>query len=209
MRRNHWVCIDYSGARINPGIREFIQTCSNTNMELASSVRYRTVRCSSSMKNSAIVFMMLLTGTLLLSAQNPQSSAPAPSAGDYSGMYAFLQDGEFVQITVEDQGLVTGLISRYDDAANGKGQFVDQFFKEGKLAGAKLTFTTKAVHEVWYDFDGTVERGDSQNAGDEGYYLLKGKLTQYTTDANKKTTAKLQDVAFKSFPKDLDSAPAK
>jgi len=159
------------------------------------------------MKNSVIVFIMLLLTTSLICAQSAQS--PASPAADYSGMYAFLQDGEFVQITVEDQGLVTGLISRYSDAKNDKGEFLDQFFKEGKLEGRKLTFTTKTVHDVWYDFQGAVDRGDGQNGGDEGYYVLKGKLTQHATDSNKKTTATSQEVAFKSFPKDLDSAPAK
>ncbi len=124
-------------------------------------------------------------------------------------MYAFLQDGEFVQLTVEDHGLVTGLISRFGDAVGDQREFIEQFFKQGKLDGSKLTFTTKSVQNVWYDFEGTVERGDGHNASDEGYYVLKGKLTRSAVDANKKTVAKSQDVALKSFPKDLDSAPAK
>jgi hypothetical protein len=158
------------------------------------------------MKNSAIIFIMLLLNTALLCAQSP---APARPADDYSGMYAFLQDGEFVQLTVEDQGLVTGLISHYSDAAGDKREFIDQFFQQGKLEGKKLTFSTKPVHDVWYDFQGTVERGDGQNVGDEGYYVLKGKLTRSATDAGNKTTAKSQEVALRSFPKDLDSTPAK
>jgi len=160
------------------------------------------------MKNSAIIFIMLLVNTSVLWAQNAQSARAQP-AEDYSGMYAFLQDGEFVQLTVEDQGLVTGLISRYGNSAGDKREFLDQFFKQGRIEGKKLTFTTKTLHEVWYNFDGIVERGDGQNVGDEGYYVLKGKLTQYITDANKKTTTKSQQVAFKSFPKDMDSTPAK
>ena len=143
------------------------------------------------------------------SAQNSPSPAPARPAEDYSGMYAFLEEGEFVQITVEDGGRVTGLVSRYGDSKGDKREFLDQFFKEGTLAGSKLTFTTKTVHDVWYDFQGTVERGEGQSAGEEGYYLLKGKLTQHTTGADKKTTSKSQDVALKSFPKDAGSAPPK
>jgi hypothetical protein len=156
------------------------------------------------MKNSAIIFVMLLLTASLLWAQTP---VPAHPADDYSGMYAFLQDGEFIQLTVEDQGVVTGLISHYSDSP--KHEFVDQFFSQGKLDGKKLTFTTKPLQGVWYDFQGTVEHGDGQSAGDEGYYVLKGKLTRSATDAAKKTTSKSQDVAFKSFPKDMDSAPAK
>jgi hypothetical protein len=156
------------------------------------------------MKNSAIILVMLLLTASILWAQNP---APTKPADDYSGMYAFLQDGEFVQLTVEDQGAVTGLISHYSDSP--KHEFVDQFFSQGKLDGKKLTFTTKPIQDVWYEFQGTVERGDGQNVGDEGYFVLKGKLTRSATDAAKKVTSKSQDVAFKSFPKDMDSAPAK
>jgi hypothetical protein len=141
--------------------------------------------------------------------QGKQSPASAPPAEDYSGMYAFLQDGEFVQITIDDQGQVTGLVSRYADSAGDKREFLDQFFKDGKLEGKKLNFTTKTVHDVWYEFQGTVERGDAQNAGDEGYHVLKGKLTEHSADVKMKNTVKSQDVAFKSFPKDTDSAPAK
>jgi hypothetical protein len=160
------------------------------------------------MKNSAIILISLLLTTSVLWAQSAPSAAPAQSSDDYSGMYAFLQEGEFVQLTVEDQGMVTGLISHYDDSTGDQRGFVDQFFKQGKLDGQKLTFTTEAVHNAWYDFQGTVERGDGQNADEPGYYVLKGKLTQYKTDANKKTTSKSETVAFKSFPKDL-SSPAK
>jgi hypothetical protein len=110
---------------------------------------------------------------------------------------------------VEDQGRVTGFVSRYGDLESDRGAFLDQFFKQGKLEGNKLSFSTETVHGVWYEFKGTVESGPEKNPGDEGYYLLKGALTQHTTDADKKTTSKSRDVAFKSFPEDLDAQPAK
>jgi hypothetical protein len=154
-----------------------------------------------------IVGALLLT-CMLSSGQNPAPSPPAPKpANDYSGMYSFLQDGEFVQLTVEGKGNVTGFISRYGDSDSDRGEFLDLFFKSGKLEGKDLTFTTQTVHGVWYEFKGTVERGPGKNPGDEAYYLLKGTLTQTNTDADKKTTSKSRDVSFKSFPQDLD-APA-
>ena len=42
----------------------------------------------------------------------PSTGASQPEGHAYSGMYSFLKDGEFVQITVEDGGRVTGFISR-------------------------------------------------------------------------------------------------
>jgi hypothetical protein len=130
----------------------------------------------------------------------------AESSRVYSGMYAFLKEGEFVQLTVEDEGRVTGFISRYGDGASDKGAFLDQFFKSGKLDGNKLNFTTQIVHGVSFDFKGTVERGEGKNPGDEAYFVLKGALTENSTDANKKMTSHSQEVAFKMFPQDASSA---
>jgi hypothetical protein len=147
---------------------------------------------------------LLMLTCLLASGQNTAPNPPAAKpANDYSGMYSFLQDGEFVQLTVEEAGRVTGFISRYGDLESDRGQFLDLFFKSGKLDGKNVTFTTQTVHGVWYDFTGVVERGPGKNPGDEAYYLLKGTLTQNTIDANKKTSSKSRDVAFKSFPQDM------
>ena len=133
----------------------------------------------------------------------------APATPDYSGMYTFLREGEFVQVTVEDQGRVTGFVSRYGDLDSDRGAFLDQFFKEGKLDGNKLTFTTETVHGVWYEFKGSAERGEGKNPGDEAYYVLKGTLVQHTTDPDKKTSAKSREVLFKEFPQDAGAEPAR
>jgi len=160
-------------------------------------------------KLAMVLLTLLLSGLLLAGQSAPQNATPAEPAQDYSGMYTFLQDGEFVQITVEDEGRVTGFVSRYGDLESDRGAFLDQFFKQGKLDGKKLSFTTETVHGVWYEFKGTVERGEGKNVGDEAYYVLKGTLTQYGTDANKKTSSKSREVAFKSFPQDMSPAPVK
>ena len=137
-----------------------------------------------------------------------QSSKPAPAqpGAEYSGMYNFLRDGEFVQVTVEDQGNVTGFISRFGDSESDRGAFLDHFFKQGKLDGNKLTFTTQTVHGVGFEFRGTVERGDGRKSGDEAYFVLKGTLTENSTDEAKKTTSRSRDVALKSFPQDVSPA---
>jgi hypothetical protein len=153
--------------------------------------------------------MLLLTCLLGIGQNTPPNPPAAKPSNDYSGMYSFLQDGEFVQLTVEEAGRATGFISRYGDSESDRGEFLDLFFKSGKLDGKNLTFTTQTVHGVWYDFTGVVERGPGKNPGDEAYYLLKGTLTQNNTDANKKTTSKSRDVAFKSFPQDMDAPSEK
>jgi len=165
------------------------------------------------------VAVMGMTSALVARAQDSKppaakaedQAAPtkdAKAGQDYSGMYTFQKEGEFVQLTVEDEGHVTGFVSRYGDGESDKGAFLDQFFKTAKIDGNKLTFTTETVHGVSFDFKGTVERGEGKNPGDEAYYLLKGTLTENSSDANKKVTSRSRDVVLKMFPQDTGAAPA-
>jgi len=131
-------------------------------------------------------------------AQAPRSSNP-----NYSGMYAFLREGEFVQISVEGKGQVTGFVSRFGDSDSDRGTFLDHFFKSGSINENQLTFTTQLVHDVSFEFQGTIERGPGKNPGDEGYYVLKGRLIETTSDEANKTASHSREVAFKSFPQDL------
>jgi len=151
--------------------------------------------------------IFLLSAAALLGQQTP--NPPAKPADDHSGMYTFLREGEFVQLTVEEQGHVTGFVSRYGDLESDKGQFLDQFFKEGKLEGDRLSFTTETVHGVWFEFKGRVAHGEGKKPGDEAYYVLQGKLTENSMDANKKTSARSREVTFNSFPQEAGPEPAK
>jgi hypothetical protein len=167
---------------------------------------------------TSIVGLVVLTASSWAVAQakpeSPKSGSPAAPAKDaksgqaYSGMYTFLKEGEFLQLTVEDTGQITGFVSRYGDGESDKGAFLDQFFKSGKLDGNKLSFTTETVHGVWFDFRGTVERGEGKSRGDEAYYVLKGALTQNSSDANKKVSSQSRDVSFKMFPEEAGPVPA-
>jgi hypothetical protein len=160
--------------------------------------------------------MLLVLATLLLNLNlvaqtgtQPTPPPPAKPAEDYSGAYTFLQDGELLQLNIEDEGKVTGFIQRFGDTATDRGLFLDHFFKEANLDGKKLTFNTKTVHGVSYDFKGMIERGDGKKPGDEAYYVLKGTLIQSNIDSQQKTTTKTRDVVFKAFPQDLNGPPAK
>jgi hypothetical protein len=141
------------------------------------------------------------------SGEQASANNDAKSGTAYSGMYTFLKEGEFVQVTVEDEGHVTGFISRFGDGESDKGAFLDQFFKSGKLEGNKLIFTTEIVHGVAFDFKGMVERGEGKNPGDEAYFVLRGILTENASDVNKKVTSRSRDVLFKMFPQDAAPAP--
>ncbi len=141
------------------------------------------------------------------SAKPAEPAAAEKDSKAYSGLYTFLKEGEFLQVTVEDEGRVTGFISRFGDGDSDKGAFLDQFFKTGKLEGNKLSFTTELVHGVGFDFKGSVERGEGKNPGDDAYLVLKGTLTENVSDVNKKVTSHSRDVVFKMFPQDASPSP--
>jgi hypothetical protein len=156
---------------------------------------------------SLLLAGLLVSGSAAVPAAGPRAqdkntdSKPADRPGaEYSGMYSFLKEGEFVQVTVEDGGRVTGFVSRYGDLDSDKGAFLDQFFKTGRLEGTALTFTTEIVHGRAYEFKGTISRGEGKKPGDEAYYQIKGSLTERMTDANQKTSSRTQEVTFKAFP---------
>jgi len=174
------------------------------------------------MKILAVMLLGCSIG-IVLSATQVCAQDAAPSSGSksvdkspvtpadknapaYSGMYSFLKDGEFLQVTVEDGGNVTGYVSRFGDGESDNGAFLDQFFKNGKLDGNKLSFTTEIVHGVAFDFRGVFERGAGKNPGDEAYFVLKGSLSENVSDANKKVTSHSRDVVFKLFPQDAPPA---
>lgn len=128
-----------------------------------------------------------------------QNAGPAASPSDLSGMFTFLREGEFVQLTVED-GQLSGFISRFGDTESDKGEFIDHFFDKTSLQGDHLSFKTKTVHALWYEFNGTVTTVAGKKKGEEGYRLLIGKLTLHKSDATGKDQTSERTVELKSFP---------
>jgi hypothetical protein len=133
--------------------------------------------------------------------RSPQ--ARATSADDISGMYTFLREGEFVQITVEE-GKLSGFVSRYGDGDSDKDAFLDQFFTKASLEGKKISFTTKPVHGTWFEFNGAIARGDGQSRDKEGFWVIKGVLKKFSQDENKHVDVKSREVTLKSFPQDAE-----
>jgi len=152
------------------------------------------------------VIVILLAGALAF-AQDAKPQKTAAPAEDFSGMYSFLEEGEFVQINVEESNRLTGFVSRYSDSE--KALFVDHFFEKAELHDHDIRFTTRKVHGVWFEFKGAVSRGPGKTRNADAYYVIKGTLTQYTSDANQVVTAKEREVTFRSFPQDIEDEPAK
>jgi hypothetical protein len=141
--------------------------------------------------------------------QEPPAVVPH-AAEDISGMYSFLKEGEFLQITLEKDA-VTGYISRMGDSDSDNGVFLDQFFAKADVQGHDVSFTTRQLHGVWYEFTGKFERGAGKTKADDGYYLLRGTLKELTTNPDKTILGRSREVVFKLLaqPDDSETEPPK
>jgi hypothetical protein len=150
-----------------------------------------------------LLVVSLLTFELAGQQPPPSAAQDAAKAGDPSGMYSFLKEGEFVQLTVDD-GQLSGYISRFGETDSDKQTFIDQFFDKASLSGDHLSFTTKTVHGTWYEFTGVITITPGKQPPQESYRVIKGTLVQHVTDANKADKPRQREVEFKSFPQDLN-----
>lgn len=145
---------------------------------------------------------------LLVAAAAMAQTEPAaePQVGDeITGMYSFAREGEFVEIEV-DSGKVTGVVSRFQSDDPEKAGFVDQFFAEAKLEASRLSFRTKPAGGVWFEFSGVVERGAGKTPSEEGYWNIRGTLTERRTASDGKVTQKTSDLTLRSFPQEAEPA---
>lgn len=143
-------------------------------------------------------------------AQEDSANATAPHAAeDISGMYSFIREGEFLQITL-DQKSVSGYISRMGESDSDNGVFLDQFFAKADVQGHDVSFTTRPLHSVWYEFNGRFSRGPGKTRGDDGFYILRGTLKELTSNnADKTVSSRLREVEFKLLAQPEDPEEAK
>lgn len=142
--------------------------------------RFRTNRFHALQLTCFVLFVLMSA-----SAQaNPNRQIPARPGADYSGMYSFLRDGEFVQFTVEDPSHIIGFVSRYADP-EGDGGFLDHFFKSGKLDGNRLAFTTETVYGVSFEFRGR-SSGARARTGATKHIMCSRELSSKTTSMKRR-----------------------
>src|SRR5450759_1556983 len=85
------------------------------------------------MKNF-LLFAFLVSCFALAQKTAPKVTPAVPAQPDVSGMYAFLHEGEFVEVDV-DAERVTGFISRFGEADSDRGLFLDHMFTKGSFDG--------------------------------------------------------------------------
>ncbi len=130
---------------------------------------------------------------------SPEAAQPSTLPADISGMYAFLKEGEYIQISIGN-GEMEGVVSIYGESKSDKGEFEDLLFDKTRLSGDTIAFSTKPVHGTWFEFNGTIVRGNGKKRDAEGYYLLKGTLTKNAPGSDGKVQSLQREVSFKSFP---------
>jgi hypothetical protein len=162
--------------------------------------------------HAALLCAIALLGTAL--AQTDQTARSAGELGDFSGLYTFVHDGESVQITLDELPTpakpkvpVTGYVTRLGESDSDRDQTFDLMFKSGSLEGKKISFATKTIHGISYEFTGTVRRGDAKSKEKEGYVMVEGTLTVNSVDKDGKSRSQTRELTMKSFP-NLDEPPA-
>jgi hypothetical protein len=151
----------------------------------------------------ALLCAIVLLGTALTQT----AKTTTDDLGDFSGLYTFVHDGESVQITLDELPTaaqpkvpVTGYVTRLGDSDTDKDQTFDLMFKTGSLENKTITFTTKTIHGISYEFTGTVRRGDAKSKDKEGYVVITGSLTENSVDKNGKPRSQTRELTMKSFP---------
>src|SRR5437763_605091 len=119
-------------------------------------------------------FLLLLVLGL---ASFAQTTTPQAATEDYSGTYSFLHEGELIEFN-QQEGHIIGDVQRLGDSDSDRGVMLTHFFDKAALEGNKLTFSTKAIHSVKYDFTGMIQRGQGKTRAEEDYYRLAGTLTE-------------------------------
>ena len=148
-----------------------------------------------------IIFTVLAVAALAMPVKTKDQNSPAPNS-EVSGTYSFLHEGELLELNLQE-GHVIGDIQRFGSTESDRGVLLTHFFEKASLTKDQLEFATKTVHGVYYEFIGRVERGEGKTRADEDYYRIVGTLTEYTSDAAKKISARKREATFKSSPDEI------
>ena len=144
------------------------------------------------------LFSFLISVLCLLPAvASAQTAGRGTPGSDISGLYSFLHEGESLQLNL-DHGKLSGWVSSFGFLDSDKDILLDRFFEKASLQGTRVYFLSRRIHGCWVEFSGRVDRGEGRLRGQEGYYVLVGTLTQYTSDADVKVSARQREVMLKS-----------
>jgi hypothetical protein len=153
------------------------------------------------MRIAALILLVLLTAPSLVRAQQQlplprlqrrqqalaedgvfqpgRSNLPSEASGSYA---LSPNTAEVVEIILNGDGnnvRLQGYLTRMGDGVSDRGAPLTYFFARTTVNPAQLTFITRQVHGIWWNFTGTIERGSAQVSTQKGYYFLNGTLTEH------------------------------
>jgi hypothetical protein len=165
-------------------------------LRLNSAVRGRqaaAVRQSGCRFPQAGIFVAL---ALLLSPVFPAGRA-AEAVPDLSGEYQFLAPEDTLAI-LEEEGKLKGYIDVYEGEQESDTVLSYQI-TIGSRQGNHVEFTTSKIHEKYFRFSGSVERGDGRAETGPDYLRLVGNLEIVTLDPESgEERTEQRQVVFKS-----------
>jgi hypothetical protein len=126
-----------------------------------------------------------------------KAQSAASQISDITGDYEFLQPYNTLAILQEDQ-----MVKGYIDVLQGQSEsdaIISYPITIGERKGDHVEFRTRAIHEMYYRFSGTAQRGNGKKKGDPDYLELEGELqTIHHNSVTHQDKVDRQHVVFKS-----------
>lgn len=140
-----------------------------------------------------VLSVLALSGGPKMLAQAASRSVPV-----MSGRYHFLGPDDELAI-LQEEAMLRGFIDVYQ-GENESDAILSYPITTGSRAGNHVEFTTRAIHEKYYRFSGSVEPGKGKKPGDPDYLQLVGVLeTCASNSVTGKSEVTRQNVVFKSM----------
>lgn len=148
-------------------------------------------RCPAAMIRIFIIALALATSSGL------KAQTATPQVNDITGEYHFLSPDDTLAILQEED-----MLKGYIDVFQGESEsdaILSYPITIGSRKGDQVEFKTRRIHEKYFRFSGTVERGTGRKKGDPDYVQLVGDLQTISVDPNsEKESAQHQHVILKS-----------
>ena len=134
---------------------------------------------------------------------NLKAQTAASQVSDITGDYEFVQPINTLAILQEEQ-----ILKGYIDVLQGESEsdaILSYPITIGERKGDHVEFRTRKIHEMYYRFSGSVQRGKGKKKDDPDYVELVGELQTIQTNSvtNQETVERRQEV-FKSKGKNAE-----
>jgi hypothetical protein len=144
---------------------------------------------------SGLLLAVLSTAAIVARAQTTPTANRAPVM---TGRYHFLAAQDELAI-LQEETMLKGFIDVVQ-GPNESQDFLSYPITIGSRHGNQVSFRTRTIHEKYYRFAGTIERGKGKKIGDPDYLQLTGVLETITSDSvTGQHQVIRQSVVFKSY----------